>query len=341
MFIDILRGILMLLVVMVHVDNCSFGPYFDLAINEQLSWVRMPLFFFISGFLSYSTGYTPSVFIRRLSNRVICQLYPTVILFAAFLKCFDIPLLAGIDNLYKQGFWFTYAVFVHFCILAVICLAMNKYMRSCRVSWLVPAVLAAAATCTLYEQSPVITHFHDSPLYLRLSLPLVAKMLPYFLIGATVKALYAGIDTHIITHRRGPAIVAVILTGTIAARYLSDSSLVGTCCSGMIACGIFLTAAIIASKTPRTDHPSARILAHVGRTTLPIYLLHFFIVDKLYFIIPADIREAVLSSDILPAILFPLLTVLIVASILAVHTALLRLRLGRLLFPPRVSLKKF
>ncbi len=49
-YIDILRGILMILVVMVHIDTYLIMPKINLEFNIILTKIRMPLFFLSADF---------------------------------------------------------------------------------------------------------------------------------------------------------------------------------------------------------------------------------------------------------------------------------------------------
>ncbi len=77
-------------------------------INEWRMQFSMPLFFFISGFFTYSISYSIPVFKRRTRNRLLRQLYPTIILM--FIMCSIWPNRSYIDFItdeFKGGFWFT------------------------------------------------------------------------------------------------------------------------------------------------------------------------------------------------------------------------------------------
>lgn len=55
-YIDALRGLLMLLVVFCHVECFGFIDFsYDTPFGQLISTFRMPLFFFISGFVAYKS----------------------------------------------------------------------------------------------------------------------------------------------------------------------------------------------------------------------------------------------------------------------------------------------
>ena len=55
-YIDALRGMTMILVVFSHVEMTTFGITAPTFINNLFMSFRMPLFFFISGFIGYKAS---------------------------------------------------------------------------------------------------------------------------------------------------------------------------------------------------------------------------------------------------------------------------------------------
>lgn len=83
-YIDVIRGITMLLVIYSHLNYKLFGNYPESAINNIFVTFRMPLFFFISGFFMFSSKYDMKTLKRRFVNRYTRQLYPTIIFLGIF-----------------------------------------------------------------------------------------------------------------------------------------------------------------------------------------------------------------------------------------------------------------
>ncbi len=148
-YIDILRGILMILVVMVHIDTYLIMPKINLEFNIILTKIRMPLFFFISGFLAHSKNYNSNIFTNRLFNRIICQLYPTIIIFLLYNIVTGTPINDALSNPSKNGYWFTYIVFLHFCTYSFILLCLSHFKISERKIQLILAFLVICSLCNL------------------------------------------------------------------------------------------------------------------------------------------------------------------------------------------------
>lgn len=92
-YVDALRGFTMLLVVMMHEFVFSYDGWhlLDSSYNIVFSRFRMPLFFFISGFIYYKYGKTwnESACWEFLRKKALVQLLPTVVFLFAYMCCFD------------------------------------------------------------------------------------------------------------------------------------------------------------------------------------------------------------------------------------------------------------
>lgn len=124
-YIDALRGFTMILVVLAHIIN--FGYHITDSTMEEMETFnnlfvrfRMPLFFFISGFVLYKSDRIWDKATRRtfLKKKFMVQIIPTFVFF--FLFCF---LHGGeyVDRLgeMKAGYWFTIALFEFFVLYVI------------------------------------------------------------------------------------------------------------------------------------------------------------------------------------------------------------------------------
>ena len=114
-WLDALRGFTMILVVTNHVALKSFGMQIRWSAALQFFLLfRMPLFFFISGFLAYKASRLwDACTLRELSlKKMRVQLIPTIVFFLLYLAM--IPSAPFLDSLQealasgmKAGYWFT------------------------------------------------------------------------------------------------------------------------------------------------------------------------------------------------------------------------------------------
>ena len=116
-FVDALRGFTMLLVVFWHVSSVSFGlSGSDSLLNSFFLTFRMPMFFFISGFIGFKTiEKISSNFCSILKRKSFCQLVPTAIFFSLFaLAHGSSPTSFFYNGL--EAYWFTLVLFELFLI---------------------------------------------------------------------------------------------------------------------------------------------------------------------------------------------------------------------------------
>ena len=99
-WLDALRGFTMLLVVTNHVALKSFGMQIRWSVALQFFLLfRMPLFFFISGFLAYKASrlWNARTLGELTLKKLRVQIIPTAVFFLLFLAM--IPTTAFVDSL--------------------------------------------------------------------------------------------------------------------------------------------------------------------------------------------------------------------------------------------------
>ena len=89
-YIDAMRGFTMLLVVCVHVAIISYHQENIVTFHAALSTFRMPLFFFISGFIFYKASrvWDTATTVDFLKKKFMVQIIPTLFFFLLFTKMF-------------------------------------------------------------------------------------------------------------------------------------------------------------------------------------------------------------------------------------------------------------
>ena len=108
-YIDALRGFTMILVVFSHIYLPNVTP-----LNQFLVNIRMPLFFFISGFISFrmEQSWSGTETISRIGSKVRTMIIPALVVGLIYTI-----INGGVDISYffthdrKMGYWFTFALF--------------------------------------------------------------------------------------------------------------------------------------------------------------------------------------------------------------------------------------
>lgn len=127
-YIDALRGFTMILVVFGHVMFTSLRLNRDESIIGQFFLTfRMPMFFFISGFIAYKCleKWNIPFYCEMMKKKMVVQLIPTFIFFSLYsISHHSTPLTFFHYGL--NGYWFTIVLFEMFCIYYTISLVCVK-----------------------------------------------------------------------------------------------------------------------------------------------------------------------------------------------------------------------
>ncbi len=108
-YIDALRGLTMILVVFSHIYIPNSTP-----LNQFFILFRMPLFFFISGFISFrrEQSWTGQETLSRLGSKVRTMIVPALTLGLLYtMMCNETPIWVFFNSTMKMGYWFTFALF--------------------------------------------------------------------------------------------------------------------------------------------------------------------------------------------------------------------------------------
>lgn len=119
-YIDALRGLTMILVVFSHVELSCMGITTPTYLNEVLMSFRMPLFFFISGYIAYkeSLAWDWGMWRTMSRKKLVVQLVPTLILGLLYTYAYygtDWQTFVTANG--KLGYWFTIVLLEMFLIL--------------------------------------------------------------------------------------------------------------------------------------------------------------------------------------------------------------------------------
>lgn len=293
--IDIIRGVTMLLVVLGHVCLMYPNKYITDFCNV-LRFMRMPMFFFISGFLVYSDNFDKEMLIKRCSNRLCSQLFPTIIIggiyyFSFFAPpwyddcCFDLK--ATMLDWTKRGYWFSFVLVEMFFIAAPLLFYFTKFKLPAK--WRMMNLFAFFVCCESMEY--FLNHLENGKILIimdLLSAHFVVKYLIYFILGCIAK-MYINYF-HMVCRRHNFGIFAMIcytviaLTATIYSEALSkfQFAIVSIAC-GVV--GIISMMYLFYWLSQVRNRLVKRLLSYlsiVGTSTLPIYLFHYFCLSTVH-----------------------------------------------------------
>lgn len=134
LYVDCLRGFSMILVVYQHI--ITFGMpqiYPGSPLSDFFQVFRMPLFFFISGFVSYKViNYDSDIVRRQTIKKVLGQLIPTIVFFFFFIFINNLDLKESVLSSAKQGYWFTlvsFEIYIFYLLYSYLFKGINRNIR--------------------------------------------------------------------------------------------------------------------------------------------------------------------------------------------------------------------
>ncbi|MCH5182490.1 MAG: acyltransferase [Prevotellaceae bacterium] len=286
-WVDAMRGFSMIIVVLAHVlANMDIGGYKSFLSFSFLTF-RMPLFFFVSGFFSYRTieWWNKSRVIDILKRKVQAQIFCTII----FLSIFQLVTTGSFQNILKTGFggyWFTIVLFqMYICYLIF---SLISRLINCNITFVALVLLSIAGV--------VIVAFYKGggnlTLWNLLYWENLTKYFQFFTLGIFVSR-YRELFFSLMQNTVFSTLMIVGWVGCLLLCYNDFfktaypflfrvvHDIVVRYCSLMAVIMIFFGKAQYMSASKVGKH-----LQFIGRRTLDIYMIHFFLIPNLRFLGP-------------------------------------------------------
>ena len=275
-YIDAMRGFTILLVVFHHLVH--FGAELETRNyppDELFVFFRMPLFFFISGFIAFkSAEYWDRTFYKaRLRKKAAVQIIPAVVFFMLFaLWQGDEPLEFLVDGFGK--YWFTVALFEMFVIYFTVSHLLRAHSHTIDIVLIVLALLMTTGIAEDTRVGKVLMLFR---LY---------RYFQYFVLGLLARK-YADRFFRLLDDRRFN-LAALALYGSSLVLLIGFDTrdtlpALGRTLAYFVApySGLFVVFALFYKLRNRFARCGAvsRTMQFVGRRTLDIYLLHYFFIS--------------------------------------------------------------
>ncbi len=284
-WLDAMRGVTIMMVVFGHV--LFFG--FDIQRNDSfLGWsmgmFRMPLFFFISGYVAYrkyrdwNFGYAGSVILRKFRAQLLATVF--------FLVLYELTFGGGLEGILDPSmgkYWFTVVLFRIYLLYAIPNLLLRMIKYSCIEEWvetgiaLLMIVTGGICSVMFHEES-------SSGGWLAIVDYRTLAYLPYFGLGLMMrefeKRITGYISRKVVIYSVQFYVLACMLLwvsidwGVIAI----ESTLYKIIVRGMGCMGIWGMFMGFYTLRHRIDSGKGigNILRYIGRRTLDIYFIHYF-----------------------------------------------------------------
>jgi len=298
-WLDAMRGFTMILVVAYHV--MLIGMKFQIKDSTSMAFFllfRMPLFFFISGFLAYKPdiNWTGGKLSMMIWKKIKIQMIPTIVflLVATCLlrKNFSDGLTTALRDPSKGGYWFTWALLWMFIIYYVFDFLQSKLIRKGHgIPWLMIMLWIAgvAVYATLYMPAwfsyAYSTKGYGNHFLNHTSLIKIMEYFQFFIFGNLVRRYWQGVQRLFDSKWFFP--VLSLLAFICCAEFLKLHNLRGQWANlpRTLAMYSMLLVVIIAFRHYQEhftkQKPVGRALQYIGVRTLDIYLLHFLFLPNL------------------------------------------------------------
>lgn len=292
-YIDALRGFTMILVVFSHVMLFTFGIESSF-VNDVFMSFRMPLFFFISGFIGYKAGveWTGRTWWAMSRKKLLVQLIPTfffgLICAYAYLK---VDFMAFVTSPAKLGYWFTIALLEMFLLVYT----MNWVLYQCSKKESKPRKVIALVFIyvALYLCRLVPDYLSSlSTAYDVLSLHYVSLYFPFFAFGY-ICSMYKEAFNRMLEHKYFAAVAIILFAVLFYVRrtyilpnlgggaLIFISSFFTQLAVGILGLLVVFNTFRTYADSFTTDKRVGRALQYIGKRTLDIYLLHFFFIPHI------------------------------------------------------------
>ena len=307
-YIDALRGFTMILVVLQHVATFGWGITEEVSsIHPFLQQIRMPMFFFISGFVLYKAGVTWNVshvwqFLRK---KFLVQIIPTVFFLLLFCEFWGVSFVESLFDPVKSGYWFTYTLFVYFVIYSLLRLSFRSRLEDI-------VIVVAALLFYVITWTPIYSNIPLSDAYKGLLGIQQWIYLCFFLTGTLVRKHFSLVQQWLDGKWLLTFSILLYFLFNIYGRFIPDAGPVKVL-AGLLRtlAGISIMFAFFRANQRffTKDRALGRVLQFVGCRTLDIYLLHYFLLPRgigdafpVFTDCPMPVVEAVCSFGVAVAV---------------------------------------
>ncbi len=255
----------------------------------------MPIFFFVSGYIAYkaSIEWNSKTFRSLLSKKARIQLIPTVCFFLLYTISHSYNPVTTFLNRGWAWYWFTFVLFEMFVVFYSLSFFFKKYSVFCLMALGVLGVIL------------LVPLRSDSQWRTILCIENLCKYLQFFAIGVLAKK-YNGAFMSLVRSDVAKTIALIVfitscllITSTdlekdsIAVRYVVQSMI-------MRYAGLFVVLAFFVGKEEffNRDTIVSRSMTFIGRRTLDIYMLHYFLIGAFTLLVPFAQQNTIMELSI-------------------------------------------
>ena len=273
-YIDALRGFAMILVVYFHISAYGFGSY-ETGYNDIIERFRMPIFFFISGWLFYKANriWNWETIVDLLKKKWMQLIIPTVIFMTLYLIIFGYWDFSSLGS-DKKGYWFTFVLFEFIAIYVTAEALLNKHHTTKGEIRVMIIILLLSVSAFYYAK--YYTRYSEELGNWKTFLGLISfvkiRHIIFFWFGTIVKKHF---NRFIRITSNSYLITALVAFFIVLCLFPSIFSTNGLEYIAYLLAGLSGTS-VIFTIFQRFSRFSFHSLQYIGRRTLDIYLIHYF-----------------------------------------------------------------
>ena len=281
-YIDALRGMAMILVVYFHIAAYGFGSY-EIGYNDIIERFRMPTFFFISGWLFYKAGriWDRKTITGMIRKKFMVQIIPTTFFLLLYLTMFNLLDINSFGS-DKKGYWFTFVLFEYFVIYILAEALLNR--RDSAIGEMRVFVIMLLLSITAFYYAKYYTRYATElgtwkDILGFLSFVKIRHII-FFWFGTFVRRHFDQF-IHLTNNRYVTAILIVLFTAIIVwpvVLSINGVEYIAYLIAGLSGTVICFTFFRIHEQHFSQETWYGRGLQLIGRRTLDIYLIHYFVI---------------------------------------------------------------
>lgn len=335
-WLDAMRGFTMILVVSVHVSSYTYEIPLKLSsVQDLITLFRMPMFFFVSGFLAYKSSiqWDGKTLGSSLLKKVRVQLIPTLVFLFVyevykhhdyidnFIRSFDLPR--------KNGYWFTWVLLLMFIAYYLFAFLEQKLQNSFKqkfMTWLPITVFFILSLC-LYETvfMPKQFTYPKEQWADTTSFNLFAEFFCFFVLGNICRRFWKQAEKLFDSSWFFPLLIVLVIVCTFDFCYWHNLKFewrnLPRTIDIIALLGIVLLTFRHYEHTFSKETRIGRALQYIGTRTLDIYLIHYFFLPTIPCVGEFFTYH---RPNIVPELVVTMGTALIVIAFSCVTSAVLR-----------------
>ena len=282
-YIDSIRGFTMILVVLNHVAAYCLGVNTaEGSVHFYLMQFRMPLFFFISGFVLYKKDFKWNIknSLEFINKKIFVQIISPFVFYLIYIYITDKSFVETICHSFKGGFWFTYTLFEYY-LMYILCQMFVSKTRLYKKFYTLTLIIIGI-TIFFLTGSQIINTLNINPTLNGLLGITQWKYFFFFILGTLIKLHFDYFQKMLDNTWFIPlCVVGYILLNVFAAYTVYP----GVNILSSIVKSIFGIVIIFALFRAHQNEISkgrfvGKLLQFIGRRTLDIYLLHIFLLPR-------------------------------------------------------------